>query len=103
MSQYSIVLLLSGIIPFVLSFWPPLKFWRNLSSLFYTIGLILVIFASWDIFATFRHHWFFRHDAVWKARIINLPLEEVMFFIVIPFCCIFTWEAINYILKLREK
>jgi hypothetical protein len=27
--------------------------------------------------------------------LFNLPLEEVLFFVVIPFCCIFSWKALH--------
>ncbi|MBM3248808.1 MAG: lycopene cyclase domain-containing protein [Candidatus Omnitrophica bacterium] len=102
MSEYMLVLILSISVPLVLSFYPPLKIYRNIKGLFYSIGLILLIFGFWDIFATWRSHWYFNPEGVWPIRIANLPLEEVLFFVVIPFCCIFTWEVINYI-KLRIK
>ena len=97
MSDYMLVLILSGTIPFILSFWPALGFYRNLRALIASIGLVLVIFGLWDVLATYRGHWCFNPAGVWNARIVNLPLEELLFFIVIPFCCIFTWEAINYL------
>jgi len=97
MSKYMLVLILSVIIPFVLSFYPPLKFYRNIKALFYSITLIVVIFGTWDIFATFRGHWYFNPSGVWSFIIINLPIEEVLFFVIIPFCCIFTWEALIHI------
>ena len=89
--------LILGIVPFLLSFFPPLRLYRNMRALFYSITLILVIFGAWDIFATFRGHWYFNPTGVWELRVVNLPIEEVLFFVIIPFCCIFTWEAINYI------
>lgn len=101
MSPYMTVLALSGIIPFVCSFYPPLKMYRNARPLGYTIGLIAVIFGLWDMFATFRGHWRFNPEGVWGIMVVNLPLEEVLFFIVIPFCCIFTWEAITCIRERR--
>jgi lycopene cyclase domain-containing protein len=102
MSKYMAALVLSGIVPFVLSFWPGLKFYRNWRSLLLSILLILFIFGAWDVFATGRGHWSFNPQGVGNIKIVNLPLEEVLFFVVIPFCCIFTWEAINYI-KARIK
>lgn len=102
MSKYMTALAVSGIVPFVLSFWPGLKFYRNWRSLFLSTLLILLIFGGWDVFATWRGHWSFNSQGVGNIKIINLPLEEVLFFVVIPFCCIFTWEAINYI-KARIK
>lgn len=97
MSKYMAVLILSGLAPFIMSFWPPLKFYRNSRALFISISLIVIIFGGWDIFATFRGHWHFNPQGVWNFRIVNLPLEEVLFFVVIPFCCIFTWEALKFI------
>ncbi len=102
MSKYAILLILSGIVPFIFSFWPPLKFYRNWRSLFISIALVAVIFGSWDVFATWRGHWSFNPQGVGRIKIVNLPLEEVLFFVVIPFCCIFTWEVVQY-LKGRMK
>lgn len=99
MSRYLYVLVLAGIVPFVVSFYPPLRFYRNTKALMKSIALVALIFGSWDVFATFRGHWYFNPDAIWRCRIINLPLEEVLFFVVIPFCCIFTWETIKFIRK----
>jgi lycopene cyclase domain-containing protein len=99
MSAYMKGLSLSAIVPLVASFWPALKFYRNIRSLLYSISLIVVLFVAWDIVAVKRGHWFFNPSGVWDWRIINLPVEEVLFFVVIPFCCIFTWEVIQYIKK----
>lgn len=103
MSKYMLTLLLAGCVPFFLSFWPGFKFYRHLRSLLKSIVLIVLIFGLWDIFATFRRHWSFNPEGVWSLRIVNLPLEEWLFFIVIPFCCIFTWEAMHYIKKGVKK
>jgi len=96
MSQYMMVLILSGIVPLVASFYPGLRLYQHTKALFFSLMLVLFIFGLWDVYATYRGHWHFNPAAVWKVRIINLPLEEVLFFIVIPFCSIFTWETINY-------
>jgi len=97
MSKYGMVLILSGLFPFLLSFYPPLKFYKNIRSLCLSITAIVFIFGVWDIVATARNHWYFNPEGVGRMYIFNLPLEEALFFVVIPFCCIFTWEAIMYI------
>jgi len=96
MSRYMLDLILSGLVPLVASFYPPLKFYKHTPALFLSIILIVLTFGAWDVYATFRGHWYFDPASVWKLRIINLPLEEVLFFVVIPFCSIFTWEVLNY-------
>ncbi|MCK9430540.1 MAG: lycopene cyclase domain-containing protein [Candidatus Omnitrophica bacterium] len=97
MSKYMIALMFSVIFPLLLSFYPPLKFWRNFKALFFSLSLLIIIFGAWDVFATWRGHWYFNPEGVFGIKIINLPIEEWLFFIVVPFCCIFTWEALKYI------
>ena len=98
MSRYMWVLALSLAVPLLLSFWPPLQFYKKPRALFGSIAAVVVVYGLfWDVFATWRGHWHFDPSGVWGLQIINLPLEEWLFFVVIPFCCLFTWEAIKYI------
>jgi len=99
MTQYLFVLLTSLCVPFLLSFYPPLRFYRKPGALVAAIAAPLVIFGAWDVFAVWRGHWYFSSEAVFPARILNLPVEEALFFVVIPFCCIFTWEALLFFKK----
>ncbi|MDD5129671.1 MAG: lycopene cyclase domain-containing protein [Candidatus Omnitrophica bacterium] len=96
------ILLLSVSFPLLFSFYPALKFWRNLKALIFALTVVIIIFGSWDIFATWRGHWYFNPQGILGVKIVNLPLEEWLFFVVIPFCCIFTWEALKFI-KQRIK
>jgi lycopene cyclase domain-containing protein len=91
------LLLLSVFFPFLFSFYPPLKFWRNLKPLIFTLTILVAVFGGWDVFAAWRGHWSFDSRGVNGLKIINLPVEEWLFFVVIPFCCIFTWEALKFI------
>ncbi|MCF7916380.1 MAG: lycopene cyclase domain-containing protein [Candidatus Omnitrophica bacterium] len=99
MSKYSLILFFSLIVPLLLSLYPPLKFYKNYKSLFLTIFFIFILFGGWDIWATYRGHWYFNSKYIWGPKIFNLPLEEVFFFIVIPFCSIFSWEVILFFKK----
>lgn len=97
MSKYMMVLIISGFLPLLLSFYPKLKFWRNYKALVLTISILVLSFGTWDVLATWRGHWYFNPQGIIGITIINLPLEEWLFFIVIPFCCIFTWEALKFL------
>lgn len=100
MPKYLAVLILSGFFPLLLSFYPPLKFWRNSKALILTLSILVIVFGVWDVFAAWRGHWYFNPKGIIGIKIINLPVEEWLFFIIIPFCCIFTWEALKFI---KEK
>lgn len=96
MSRYAWVLAWSLVFPLALSFWPGLRFYRNLRALLISIATVTAVFGAWDVAAVRRGHWSFDPTQVWPTRLAGLPLEEILFFIVIPFCCIFTWEIVLY-------
>jgi lycopene cyclase domain-containing protein len=67
--------------------------WRRLIA---TLVPVVVIFAGWDIYAISRRQW--SYDARWTTgvRLLGrLPLEELLFFLVIPTCAILTLEAVR--------
>jgi lycopene cyclase domain-containing protein len=55
----------------------------------------LVVFLAWEVYAVTHHHW--RYDAaqVLPPRIGGLPLEELLFFLVVPVCAVLAFEAVR--------
>jgi lycopene cyclase domain-containing protein len=48
--------------------------------------------------------WSFNEDYITGIKIFNLPIEELLFFFVIPYCCIFIYECIKiYFPNLKRK
>ncbi len=60
---------------------------------------VLIIFVIWDIAATELGHWSFGLDKMLGIVIVNQPVEELAFFIVIPFFYIIVWEAVKKYVK----
>lgn len=99
--EYFIVLAASFAGPFVLSFSKEMDFWKYPIRLILSIGIPFVLFVIWDIVVTARGHWGFNPLYITGFKIYNLPIEEVLFFIIIPFCGIFTWESVKYFMRKR--
>jgi lycopene cyclase domain-containing protein len=58
-----------------------------------TLLPILAVFVTWDVLAIHARFWFYRH--LTGVRIGNLPVEELVFFVVIPICSVLTFEAVG--------
>ncbi|MBM4159754.1 MAG: lycopene cyclase domain-containing protein [Ignavibacteria bacterium] len=99
--EYSLILAIALAGPLVLSFSKELTIYRSARRLLLSVALPLPVFLAWDMIVTARGHWSFNSSYVIGVYVGNLPLEEVLFFVVIPFCAIFTWESVKYFL--REK
>ncbi len=53
-----------------------------------------IFYTCWDSWFTKKGVWSFSPDHITGIHIGNLPLEEVLFFFVIPYCCVFIYECI---------
>lgn len=71
----------------------------KLRYIFYSTFIISPIFIVWDILATHYGHWAFSTAHTNGFKFINLPIEELLFFIVVPFSCLFLLANIEYIVK----
>jgi lycopene beta-cyclase len=56
-------------------------------------------FAIWDLVAAQRGHWWFSERYTLGPRIVGLPVEEWLFFIVVPLCALLTYEAVGRVLR----
>lgn len=64
--------------------------WRRLLL---TLVPVLAVFVMWDVLAIHARFWSYRH--LTGLRIGDLPIEELVFFVVIPTCSILTFEAVR--------
>ncbi|MFY0714868.1 lycopene cyclase domain-containing protein [Seonamhaeicola sp. NFXS20] len=81
-------------IPFLFSFHPKLKFYKLWKPLFTSIFLSMLIFIPWDIIFTAEGFWGFNNTYFLGIKLFNLPIEEWLFFICIPYACVFTHYAL---------
>lgn len=95
MSLYGWVILLSFIGPFVLSFDKKVHFIKFWKPLLISILCVSIPFLVWDEAFTRIGVWGFNPDYLAGIFLGHLPLEEVLFFLVVPYCCVFIHEVLK--------
>jgi len=60
-----------------------------------TLLPVVVVFVVWDVLAIRAGHWDYDPEQVTGLQLGGLPLEELLFFLVIPVCAILTLEAVR--------
>jgi len=98
---YLSVNLCSVIVPFVFSFHPKIKFNTTFSAFIKANFIVTILFLIWDAIFTAKGIWSFNPDYTLGLNIYNLPLEELLFFICIPFSCLFTYHCSTIFLKIQ--
>jgi lycopene cyclase domain-containing protein len=93
--EYLLVLILVFTVPFGLSFRPELRIYKRWKALLCAVLAPSFLFWCWDIAAFRRGHWDFHPGFILGNRVLGLPVEEYLFFLVVAFVSIFTYEVIK--------
>lgn len=101
-SEYLLINILTIIFPLLLSFEKKLRFYRNFLPLLVSFIIVGGTYIIWDVIATYRGDWGFNPDYITGFKIINLPLEEILFFITVPYSGIFLYETGKYYLSEKK-
>jgi lycopene cyclase domain-containing protein len=68
--------------------------WRRLVA---AVIPVAVVFTGWDLFAVSRHEWSFTRRWISGLQLASrLPIEEFVFFVVVPICAVATYEAVRH-------
>ncbi len=95
-------LLLDGLlilVPVALSFGSRIHYFEKWRSVLFASIVVAVPFLIWDSIFIETGFWGFNPDYLVGLNVGNLPIEEVLFFFVIPFACTFIYECCKYYLQ----
>ena len=86
-------------VPLIRGFEPRIRFlsrWRGL-----LLGVIAagIPFIIWDVIFTANGIWGFNETYLTGLSLLNLPVEEWLFFITVPIACIFIYEVLILFVK----
>lgn len=93
-SLYFILLVASAFVPFVLSFDRNLRFYKQWKYLFPSIVILAALYILFDALLTKQGVWGFNPKYHSSIVWLGLPIEEFLFFIIIPYASIFLHDSI---------
>jgi len=98
-NTYLLINFLTVLFPIILSFDKRVRFFQSWKYIFPGLFISGLLFLFWDYLFTIYGVWSFNADYVKGIYFLNLPLEEILFFVTVPFACIFIYECLNYYIK----
>ena len=79
-----------------LELWLGVRVYRQWRRLLLTVAPVVTLFLAWDAYAVGAGHWHFDEAQILGLRLIGgLPIEELLFFLVIPTCAVLALEAVR--------
>lgn len=99
MSEYLLINIFIIFVPLILSFEKNLKFYTKLHYYFFSVLIVSTAYIIWDSIATIRGDWGFNIEYLTGFYLFSLPIEEVLFFITVPYSCIFIYETVGFYIK----
>jgi lycopene cyclase domain-containing protein len=60
-----------------------------------TLLPVFVVFTAWDVLAIRAGHWTYDPRQTTGIRAGDVPLEELLFFVVVPVCSVLALEAVR--------
>ncbi len=88
--------------PLLRSFENRLRFYKNWKQLGTSILCMMLIFITWDIVFTQLSIWSFNDKYILGTKLMCLPIEEWLFFVFVPYACVFIHEVLRYFFPLKH-
>ena len=106
MPLYLVLDLLAISIPLAFSFENRLQFYKLWKGLFLSILIVGLVYILWDSLFARLGVWGFNPDYLTGKFVFNLPIEEYLFFICVPYAGVFTFHVFRTLMPgftIKEK
>jgi len=103
LDRYQYLLLMAGclMITLPLEWVMGARVYRRVRALIFALLPVVIIFSIWDIAGILREHWSYNPRYVSGLQLgLGMPVEELVFFIVVPICGLLTYGAVGRVLPL---
>ena len=101
MDLYVRIDLLVLALPLALSFDRKVAFWKRWPQVFAAIAAVVLVFGAWDAWMAARGIWSFNPAYAGEFRFLHLPPGEWLFFVCVPYACLFVLVCVRAYLSDR--
>lgn len=102
--SYLAVIVFIALCAFGINFGFRLRIGKRWRELILTQFAIVIIYLSWDTWAIAKKNWFFDSNQIVNVDVLpKVPLEELLFFIIVPLTIILSYQALLKLTGWGEK
>jgi lycopene cyclase domain-containing protein len=93
---YLLINFFTILFPLALSFDKKVHFYKSWKFIWPGLLITGLVFMFWDVLFTLDDVWSFNPNYITGITLLHLPIEEILFFLTVPFACIFIYACLNY-------
>ena len=97
--SYLLINFFTIVFPIALSFDKRVAFYKSWKFIWPGMAITGLFFLVWDVLFTVKGVWSFNPNYITGIAIFHLPIEEVLFFLTVPFACLFVYACLNRYVK----
>jgi lycopene cyclase domain-containing protein len=102
--QYLILMGLCVLVTLPLELLLRARVYRRPRALLLALAPVVAVFSVWDVIGILRDHWSYNPKYVTGVELVlRMPLEELVFFVVVPLCGLLTYEAVGTVLRWSRR
>lgn len=80
------------------------RVYRRPRALILTLLSVVVVFGAWDLLGIALGHWWYEPSRISGIMLPGrMPLEELLFFLVVPLCGLLTFEGVQRVIELAGR
>lgn len=100
--EYLLILFLFFLVTLFLEHKYRVHLYHNRRERFLVVTFFFLVGVLWDSFAVWRGHWAFPVGKTLNIRIGLLPIEEYLFFLIVPFFTLTVYKIMDVKLSKRR-
>ncbi len=94
--SYVAMLLFTVVGSFWLEIFLKVRVLKRIKRVILSIAPVAIVFLIWDAYAIAKKHWYFDPNQTLGIKLpFDIPLEELLFFVIVPLAAILTIEAVR--------
>ena len=93
--EYILILLFWLIVSAAIHYRYRLQLYQSVKQMVVSVGVFFIIGLAWDLIGIARGHWFFQYENLIGVSIGILPLEEILFFLIVPYAILVFYKFIE--------
>ncbi|MDQ2811106.1 MAG: lycopene cyclase domain-containing protein [Actinomycetota bacterium] len=71
------------------------RVYRRPRALLAALVPVVIVFGGWDLLAVHHGDWWYSSHYTLGLSLLGLPVEEWLFFLVVPTCALLTYEVLG--------